>query len=225
MHIEPGVVTGAKLALSYATAVGASGYALKLAWDDLRTRGWLSLASRTVIATVLVFTFFEILPHYPVGVSEVHFILGSTLFLLFGAVPTAIGLGLGLLVQGLMVAPFDLPQYGMNVTTLLVPVFALQLVARRIVAPQTAYVDLSYAQVLKLSATYQGGVIAWVAFWALYGQGFGAENIVAITTFASAYLVVILAEPLADLAILAGAKQLNLSNNSMLVSRRLEHAA
>ena len=41
-----------------------------------------------------------VLPHFPVGVSEVHFILGSTLFLLFGAAPAAIGLALGLLIQG-----------------------------------------------------------------------------------------------------------------------------
>ena len=36
-----------------------------------------------------------------------------------------LALALGLLVQGLFFAPFDLPQYGMNVTTLLVPLFAL----------------------------------------------------------------------------------------------------
>lgn len=225
MHIEPGVVTGVKLALSYATAVGAGGYALKLAWQELRARGFVSLVARALIATVLVFTFFEILPHYPVGVSEVHFILGSTLFLLFGAIPTAIALAFGLLIQGLTLAPIDLPQYGMNLTTLLVPLFAMQFVARRVIAPQTAYVDLSYAQALKLSATYQGGVIAWVAFWALYGQGFGAENMTAVASFASAYLVVILAEPLADLAVLATAKQFNLSKDAVLVTDRLGHAA
>jgi hypothetical protein len=32
-------------------------------------------------------------------------------------------------------------------------------------------------QALKLSTVYQAGVVAWVGFWAAYGQGFGAENI------------------------------------------------
>ncbi|PRC44272.1 cobalt transporter, partial [Mycobacterium sp. ITM-2017-0098] len=32
MHIEPGIVDGAKIALSYATASGAGAYALSVAW-------------------------------------------------------------------------------------------------------------------------------------------------------------------------------------------------
>ena len=59
-----------------------------------------------------MFVVFEILPHWPVGVSEVHLILGSTLFLVVGAAPAAIGLAAGLLFQGLFFAPFDLPQFG-----------------------------------------------------------------------------------------------------------------
>ena len=53
---------------------------------------------------------------------------------------------------------------------------AVHALARRIVPTSTAYVDLGYAQVLKMSAVYQGGVVAWVAFWAIYGQGVGADN-------------------------------------------------
>ena len=121
MHIEPEIVTGAKLVLSYATGIAAGGVALKLAVDAVREQGVTSFVVRTVVTTALVFSFFEILPHFRMGVSEVHFILGSTLFLLFGAAPAALGLALGLLLQGLFFAPTDLPQYGMNVTTLLVP--------------------------------------------------------------------------------------------------------
>jgi ABC-type Co2+ transport system permease subunit len=40
-----------------------------------------------------------------VGVSEVHLILGTTLLLIFGAAPAAIGLAAGLLVQSLFFAP------------------------------------------------------------------------------------------------------------------------
>src|SRR3546814_10151954 len=93
--------------------------------------GTAALALRSVATTALVFSFFEVLPHYPVGVSEVHLILGSTLFLIFGAGAASIGLAAGLLLQGLFFAPFDLPQYGINVTTLLVPLFAVSLLARR----------------------------------------------------------------------------------------------
>ena len=219
MHIEPGIVTGAKIALSYVTAAGAGVYAAKLAWQSLHERGLPSLAGRSLLTTALAFSFFQILPHFPVGVSEVHFILGSTLFLLFGAAPAAIGLALGLLIQGMLFAPFDLPQYGMNLTTLLVPLFALQALAGRIIAPGTAYVDLSYGQAFALSTAYQGGVVAWVAFWAIYGQGLA--GIGGIATFGAAYMLVVLIEPLVDLAALAGAKSLRGLKDSGLVTSRL----
>jgi Cobalt uptake substrate-specific transmembrane region len=147
----------------------------------------------------------------------VHFILGSTLFLILGAGPAAIGLAAGLLIQGLFFAPYDLPQYAMNATTLLVPLFALHEMSRRVIAPGTAYVDLGYRQVLALSVVYQGGVVAWVAFWAIYGQGFAAANLAAISTFGVAYMAVVLIEPIADLAVLAGAKALR-AHGSPLVT-------
>ena len=226
MHIEPGVVNGAKIALSYATAAGSFGLAAKMALNTLRIDGGLpALVLRSVVATALVFVFFEVFPHHPVGVSEVHLILGSTLFLLFGGGAAAIGLALGLLLQGLLFAPFDLPQYGMNVTTLLVPLWGISLLAKRIIAPNTPYVEVSYKQALALSTAYQGGIVAWVAFWALYGHGFAAENLVSIASFGAAYMTVVIVEPLADLAVLAIAKQLSGTAKSPLLNRRLHHAA
>lgn len=219
MHIEPGIVTGAKIAFSYATAAGAAAYGLKLSLQAAQEKGWGSLLLRSVLTTALVFAFFELLPHYPVGVSEVHFILGSTLFLLFGAAPAAIGLAMGLLAQGLFFAPFDLPQYGMNVTTLLVPLFGLSALANRIIAPGTAYVDLKYRQALALSTAYQGGVVIWVAFWAILGQG--VTGIQGVATFGLAYMSVILIEPLVDLAVLAAAKSMRDLRKSGLFTPRL----
>lgn len=219
MHIEEGVVTGAKIILSHATAAAAGLYTLKLAAGALRAQGAASLAARAGLATAATLLFFEVLPTWPVGVSEVHLILGSTLFLILGAAPAAIGLALGLLIQGLVFAPFDLPQYGMNVTTLLVPLFALQAVARRIIAPGTAYVDLRYGQALALSAAYQGGIVAWVAFWAFYGQG--AEALSGVLSFGAAYMLVLALEPLVDLAVLAGAKAARGLRGSGLVTPRL----
>jgi ABC-type Co2+ transport system permease subunit len=225
MHIEPGIVDGTKIVLSYATAATAGAYAIKLAATAARERGAVSLAVRTAATTALVFSFFEILPHFSVGVSEVHFIFGSTLFLLFGAAPAALGLALGLLLQGLFFVPSDLSQYGMNVTTLLVPLFAINALSERIIARDTAYVDLKYGQALSLSSAYQAGIVAWVAFWALYGRGFGAENLASIATFAGSYALVIVVEPLVDLAVLALAKSLRGVSDGVFVTTRLHHPA
>ena len=224
MHIEPGIVNGAKIALSYATAAGAGAVAAKVAFDMMRENGVLAFTGRVAIATALTFVFFEMLPHYPVGVSEVHFILGSTLFLLLGAAPAAFGLAIGLLVQGALFAPIDLPQYFINVTTLLVPLWGVREIAKRIIAPGTAYVDLRYRQALALSTAYQGGVVAWVAFWAFYGQGFGTENMTSIVSFGAAYMLVILIEPMVDLAVLAGAKAARDLTGGSLFNPRLHNA-
>ncbi len=224
MHIEPGVVDGAKLLLSYATGAASLGLVAKMTADTLRSKvSVAALASRSAVATALVFSFFEILPHAAVGVSEVHLILGSTLFLIFGAGPAAVGLALGLLIQGLFFAPLDLPQYGMNVTTLVVPLFALSKLASIVVPKRIAYVDTGYGQALALSTAYQGGIVAWVAFWAFYGEGFTAESITAVGHFGLAYMSVILIEPLIDLAVLALAKNSALLTSNDLFERRLHH--
>ena len=225
MHIEPGIVHGAKMALAYATAAGAAGYTAKLALADVKSHGATALVLRSALATVGTFVFFEVLPHFAVGVSEVHFILGTTLLLLLGTAPAAIGLMAGLLVQGLFFAPTDLPMYAVNLTTLLVPLFAIAALARKVVPAGTAYVDLTYGQALKLSTAYQGGVVAWVAFWVLYGQGAGADTLASLMAFGTAYMAVVVIEPVADLAVLALAKAYRGGRLDALVQPRVYHAA
>ncbi len=225
MHIEPGVVSGAKMGLSLATAGMSLGVLLKSSWTALKSQGLLSLILRSIIATVLVFSFFEVLPHHPIGVSEVHFILGSTLFLLFGPAAAGIGLVLGLLLQGIFFAPTDLPMYFVNITTLLAPMLLVSVMAKKVIPANTAYKDVTYKQALVLSTAYQAGIVAWVAFWALYGQGFGAENMASVGSFGAAYMVVILFEPLIDLGVLAGAKTLHQMQNSPLFHNRLYRGA
>lgn len=219
MHIEPGIVDGAKMALAYGTAAGGAAYTAKLAIDDLKAHNPISFALRAAIGTVGTFIFFEVMPHFAVGVSEVHFILGTTLFLILGAAPAAIGLALGLLVQGMVFAPTDLPMFFVNLTTLLFPLFAITALAHRVIPRDTAYVDLRYADVLKLSAVYQGGIVAWVAFWAIYGQGMGADTLSAVLSFGAAYMLVVLIEPVADLGALALAKALRGSGANWAVNR------
>ena len=46
MHIEPGLVAGAKIVLSYATAAAAGGVTLKYAVDAVRAQGLPSLVLR-----------------------------------------------------------------------------------------------------------------------------------------------------------------------------------
>ena len=61
MHIEPGVVDGAKLALSYATAALSFGLVGKMIVDDIRsTAAPIGLAGRALITTALVFSFFDV---------------------------------------------------------------------------------------------------------------------------------------------------------------------
>ncbi len=225
MHIEAGVVQGAKMVLSYGTAAVSFGIAGKLAMDSIKQSGLIALAVKTLMTTLLVLVFFQVLPHQPVGVSEVHFILGSTLFLMFGAPAAAFGLAAGLLVQGLLFAPFDLPQYGVNVTTLLMPLFAMSYVANKIIPANMAYKDIAYKDALKLSVIFQGGIVTWVAFWALYGQGFGAENLASVFSFGAAYMSVVILEPFIDLAVLAGAKALSSLQNTPFVNKRLYNTA
>lgn len=225
MHIEAGVVQGTKMLFSYGTAAVSFGIAGKLALDTIKNSGAVSFGVKTLISAILVFIFFEVFPHHPIGVSEVHLILGSTIFLIFGAAPAAFGLALGLLVQGLFFAQFDLPQYGINVTTLLMPLFAMSYLAKKIIPENIAYKDIQYKDTLKLSVAYQGGIVAWVAFWALFGQGFGAENLAAVSSFGLAYMSVVILEPLIDLAVLAGAKTLSSLENSSFVEKRLYNPA
>ena len=59
----------------------------------------------------------------------------------------------------------------------------------------------------------------------MYGHGFTAENIGNILAFGGAYMLVILLEPLLDLAVLAGAKTIRQLKNSVLVQQRVYQAA
>ena len=105
--------------------------------------------------------------------------------------------------------------------SLLIPLFAMDALAKKSIPQNVAYKDLKYRQVLKLSMTYQGGIISWVAFWAVYGQGFGAETLASVASFAGAYWMVVVIEPLVDLTALAAAKALPESLRGDLIDSRV----
>ena len=223
MHIEAGVVAGAKMLLGYGTAVGVLGMSAKLALENVKENGVLSFVLKSIIATIVVFFCFEVLPHYPVGVSEVHLILGTTIFLVFGIAPAAFGLAFGLLIQGLFFAQFDLPQYGINVTTLLASMIMLNYASKKIIPQGVAYKDISYSQMFKMSVIWEGAIVSWVAFWAFYGQGFGAENLANVFSFGGAYMGVVLIEPFIDLAVLAGVKAFTSGDCNIFFDKKLHN--
>jgi hypothetical protein len=53
----------------------------------------------------------------------------------------------------------------------------------------------------------------------------GAENVSSIASFGTAYMAVVLVEPLIDLGVLAAAKLLHRLKGSMVVDKRLYSAA
>jgi hypothetical protein len=56
MHIEPGVVQGAKMLLSYGAAAVSLGIAAKFALVNLKSNGLWALAIKSCLTTVVVFT-------------------------------------------------------------------------------------------------------------------------------------------------------------------------
>ena len=85
--------------------------------------------------------------------------------------------------------------------------------------------DTRYTQALALSTAYQGGIVAWVAFWAFYGHGFSSENLASVGSFGLAYMSVVLLEPLIDLGVLAAAKALSRYSQGPLFNVRLHQPA
>jgi hypothetical protein len=222
MHIEPGVVNGAKIGLSYLTGAAAIAIGLKLLIQRMfNNTSVLLTAVRCLITTVFVFSFFEILPQYPLGVSEVHFIFGATLFLFFGAGATAFGLVAGLSLQGLLLAPSDLPQLYINISTLLFPLFAVSYISKKIIPANIAYTELKYRHVISLTGIYQGGIILWVAFWCFYGQGFNQETFYNVGIFSLAYSTVIGIECLLDVGLLATLKSYKKRSLPSVFNQRL----
>ena len=222
MHIEPGVVSGAKIGLSYLTGAAAIALGLKLLIQRMfNSTSALVTAVRCLITTIFVFSFFEVLKQYTLGVSEVHFIFGATLFLFFGAGATAFGLVAGLSLQGILLAPSDLPQLYINISTLLFPLFAVSYIAKKVIPANIAYTDLRYKQVISLTGVYQGGIILWVAFWCFYGQGFNQETFYNVGVFSLAYSTVIGIECLLDVGLLATLKSYKKTSLPSVFNNRL----
>ena len=134
--------------------------------------------------------------HLPAGASELHFIGAMPIYLTLGFVPTLLGFGLGLLLQGVIFEPADLLHLGVNFLSLAVPLLALHATLGR---KLTAGAATRIGAVLKLDAGYYAGVALMVGFWLAMGEI--ATPFAEWMTFAAAYLPVVLIEPVFTVAV------------------------
>jgi cobalt/nickel transport system permease protein len=186
MHIEPGYLTVAKVVAANVAALGVMAAYL----PPLLKRPRLIL--RTLLAAGFFSLFMQVF-HLPVGPSELHFVGAMPIYLLLGLVPTLLGFGLGLLLQGLLFNPADLLHLGVNTLSLVLPLLAVHYSLGR----HIERIDLR--TILKLDAAYYGGVTLMVGFWLLLSQD--VTPLADWALFAGAYIAVVAVEPLVTLAL------------------------
>jgi cobalt/nickel transport system permease protein len=200
MHIEPGILSTAQIATANAAAVATlaahAGGLLRRPLDITRTL--LAAAAFSLLMEVW---------HQPVGPSELHFIGASTIYFLFGFVPTLFGFAIGLAVQALLFEPQDMLHLGVNALSLMLPLIAAHaLVGRRLLANGTD-APISWASVVRFDTVYYGGVVAMVGFWLAGGNT--QTSVADWALFAAAYLPVVLCEPVMTAAILRSVRRLD----------------
>ncbi|MBF0283809.1 MAG: energy-coupling factor ABC transporter permease [Magnetococcales bacterium] len=196
MHIEPGFIAPVKLVLANLGAVAILGRHLPgLLVSPI-------LASRTLLAA-LFFSLFMQSFHLNVGPSELHFVGAMALYLTLGFTPTLFGFALGLLLQGLIFEPGDLPHLAVNSLSLVVPLIAVHhtlgkglLEGRR---------SLDWREIVRLDALYYAGVTTMVGFWLMIGEG--ETPFASWVAFAASYLGVVVLEPVVTMTAVRLLKQ------------------
>jgi ABC-type Co2+ transport system permease subunit len=189
MHIEPGYVSTAKVALANVTAVGFLGSQAAGLFKKPQ------LIVRSLLAA-LFFTVFMQSFHMPVGPSELHFVGAMPMYLTLGFLPTLFGFAIGLALQGALFTPTDLVHLGVNTLSLALPLAALHATIGRRVA------DVDVKTILKFDAFYYSGVTLMVGFWLAIGEV--ATPLSAWATFASSYLAVVMIEPVFTYLVVKG---------------------
>ena len=202
MHIEPGILSSAKIAFANVAAVGM----LAACAPALVKRPTLLL--RTALAA-LFFSLFMQLFHMPVGASELHFVGAMPIYLLLGFVPTLFGFAFGLLLQGLLFDPQDLAHLAVNSLSLMVPLAAVHYGLGKRLAGQ-----FTVANIVKLDFAFYAGVTLMVGFW--LSMGTEPTPLANWATFAASYLALVLVEPLVTLAIVRAARGFKDSNWAQL---------
>jgi cobalt/nickel transport system permease protein len=200
MHIEPGILSAPQIAAANVTAL-----ATLAAHSGGLVRRPLDIA-KTLLAAAAFSLLMEIW-HQPVGPSELHFIGASTIYFLFGFVPTLFGFAIGLALQAVLFEPQDMLHLGVNALSLMLPLIAAHaLVGRRLLA-NGADAPISWASVVRFDAVYYGGVVAMVGFWLAGGNT--QTSLADWALFAAAYLPVVLCEPVMTTAVLRVVRRLD----------------
>lgn len=189
MHIEPGYVSATKIALANIAAIGMLGS------QSLQLVRQPQLMVRTLLAAIFFSVFMQMF-HLQVGPSELHFVGAMPIYLTLGFVPTLIGFGLGLLLQGLLFNPADLVHLGINSLSLAVPLALLHATLGKRVQ------KLDIKTILKLDAAYYSGVTLMVGFWLSIGEV--ATPLAAWAAFAASYISLVLIEPVFTWVIVKG---------------------
>lgn len=187
MHIEPGLVAPAKVLIANVSALGLLGF---------YSRGLVSQPA-DLIRTLLAALFFSVFMqgfHLSVGPSELHFVGAMAMYLTLGFLPTLYGFALGLLLQGLVFDPIDLPHLAVNSLSLILPLLAVHYGLGRRLRDAARGQRIGWATILKLDAAYYTGVTLMVGFWLALADV--ATPFAAWATFAASYLAIVAIEPL-----------------------------
>jgi len=207
MHIEPGFVSAAKGMGANAAVVGLLVFYLKR----------LIRHPLDILKVLLAAVFFSVFMqsfHMSVGPSELHFIGAMSIYLTLGFIPTMFGFAVGLLLQGLLFEPMDLPHLAVNSLSLIVPLITVHYVAGRKLFDKGLRQRVSWSTILKLDGIYYVGVTSMVGFWLLIGEV--ETPFSAWMAFASSYLAVVAVEPFITLLTV---KTLKRYENSPAVKR------
>lgn len=190
MHIEPGFVAPAKLALANVAAAGVVAWAVKEQAKETLRQPWSPVKT---LAAAAFFTLFMQSFHVPVGPSELHFVGAMAMYLTLGFLPTLLGFALGLALQGLLFEPQDLVHLGVNSLSLMLPLIAVHATFGRRLFGRTWGERLSFTRIVKLDAMYYAGVTTMVGFWLLLSDT--ATPFASWLAFAGSYLAIVAVEP------------------------------
>ena len=203
MHIEPGMLSAAKI-------MGANAAAISVLASHApaflrRPSEW----AKSLLAAAFFSVLMEVW-HQPVGPSELHFIGASAIYFIFGFRATMFGFGIGLLLQGLLFEPQDLVHLSVNSLSLMVPLAGAHLAIGRKVLEAGKLDTVRWSTILRFDAVYYSGVVAMVGFWLMLGEE--ATPLADWALFAATYLPVVICEPAISCGLLRLLGRLNTNN-------------
>ena len=202
MHIEPGFIAASKVVVANVAVVGVLGAYIK----ELIAEP--SNIAKTVFAPIFFSLFMQSF-HMSVGPSELHFIGAMPVYMILGFIPTMFGFALGLLFQGFMFEPQDLPHLAVNSLSLIMPLIMVHYSIGKDIFDIKLSKRVNVKTILKFDAIYYSGVVTMVGFWLFLGyiDGLVSNSFAEYLTFVSSYLAVVAFEPFFTYLILNIAKK------------------